>query len=435
MQIHKFKTLGIIIVTLFLAALVALVLNGPKKRERLIVMAESSDGGCALWYVNPENGTSKELTVSQIANSPSCYHAVVQKEEQTYLLARTNEPEGSEALIIFEILPDGELREEQVLPLGDIQIMSELQWTGDDHIYFSGLSATEHEQIFHLNKQTSFLSPYIKYEDRYITYPHLSPSGKFLIYLVPNTAAKDLDSCLNDYNDCIMGQFHLWNIEQQRSVPLNSLVQPSLSESELPHCGLEWSPTGRWLAVLVECQRPEGPDYTAIIDTKESTLVDLLRLRSIKWVSSTTLVVEEWPENRSRTNHFTDYFYYSAEFGTIQPMFETFPALDNMMGMTLDDWSQEGQIISGRISVSEDEEETSIFILQMRNPHELSTTTPFNEFVYPSRLSPSGKWVAFSKAVDEITTGDERVYVANSYGEITAEIAANMRYPRLVWMQ
>ena len=430
LQNRRFVTLFVLTSILFIVAIVLYALNDAKNHERLIVMGELSDDSCALWLVDPDNGTSEELTVPPIASAPECYHLVVQKKRQTYLLVRSNPAGGGEELIIYELLPNGELQEEQTFSLGDIQITSPIQWIGDDNIYFSGITATEHEQIYHLDRQTAVISPYIQYEDRFITYPQLSPSGKFLLYLVPNSAVKDLNSCPNDR--CTWWQFYLWDVEQQRGVPLNSLAQPPLSESELPHCGVYWSPTGRWAAVLVECRRPEGPDYTAIVDVEAFAVVELISKRAVKWVSPTTLVVEEWPKNRSRTNRFTDYFFYSAEFGTTEPMFETFPALDDIVRTTLDDWSQDGQITSGR---SEDEEGSIVFTLPMRDPHELSAMAHFKESVYPSHLSPSGRWAAFSKAVHEITNGDERVYIANTDGAIMVEIDVTLKYPRLTWVQ
>src|SRR5690606_448038 len=73
LQNRRFVTLFVLTSILFIVAIVLYALNDAKNHERLIVMGELSDDSCALWLVDPDNGTSEELTVPPIASAPECY--------------------------------------------------------------------------------------------------------------------------------------------------------------------------------------------------------------------------------------------------------------------------------------------------------------------------------------------------------------------------
>lgn len=409
---------------------------------------EYPNGICQLFYIDPHRSLVKDMS-SFLPSDADCYPSVAHLNKKTWLFITTSTVSAigklDTKIIIYQVIPEGTLVTERTISLGNIELTSDLEIGPSGEFYFSGIVDGE-ERIYRGDTKTGEVVIYISYDESFATYPIISPNGHHLAYMIPTENATNKNECMDP---CFLGYFHIWDIEKQTDIDLLALTLSLLELPEQRHCGVEWSPTGRWLSIMTECLIPSGPQSNVVYDTLSGEVVMVLDMKVLDmplrgwWRTKNELITNE-QVSEGGDRHYR-YISHSVLDGTQHELFDFGDkgiwesGQANFRDWTEDGDSAAGWATTGLIQQEENQLISAVIVNKAMTdqPQVHYASLPLGASSYHTVWSLSEELLAVSMyPYSHIADGPYRTWIMDNNGQIMMDVVSlEIGYPGYLWIR
>jgi hypothetical protein len=347
-------------------------------------------------------------------------------------------------LFLHEVDYNFDLVIQKVIDLHGTGIISPPQWGLDGMVYFGGILDSR-EQIYRFDTVEETLRPYLDTEEGFVTDPLISPSGKHLAYRVWKTTA--YDNRFDCQLSCFKRVYRILDIEQNVIFDPLPLIEPLAASISDLQCGAEWSPTGRYLVIEVNCETRSTS--TVVIDVANNEIETVFNgndenyIRKVVWISDNEMLVYKGSVSINKPTE-TGYWVYSTQTNTLQEntnlpemnskgsypiyLYDWSPDKRFAVGTTIMEVEPEQQLVSALVITSFNGDVPTFYIDSQRD-------TISVDFRAQPQWSPSGNFIAYysyEQSEDLISTG--KITIVNSEGEVIFTSTIQAFSPKFAWV-
>ncbi len=448
MNLNSKKIMMILsVVTIFLMLIgLYLMFNWFQPTELLLAwgwQGNADDRSCIFQIINPNNQESGPVHT----NDKSCNYQIVNIQGKSRLVWEQTEPR---AIIIYVVTANGDLIIENVLPIEGVTSTKgslNIQFGNDGAVYFGGILDNangviqDRMQLLQMDPETGQITSLTAHKEGMVDLPIVSPDGTYLVYSVFNglkTWADCRGSCASHY--------YLMERKTNSIINLSSLVNHLASDPKVSHCGLHWSPNGRFIAFNLGCES-EPTRHVAIFDVENNEVVTVIKsdkdasdVSLVGWLSNNELVYGQSVSKEGYDFYFYRYFIYSLVTDTSNELTAIPLTNSEDLGLVIQDvtWTSDGEYLAAAVHGWD---ETGAPLLVMNIDSELSQINYITPDTFNERplWSTSGDWIAYisSKNLDTWYDGKNAVKITDPAGQMIfdTEISGDMIGIQYSWLQ